>query len=96
LQSYDYGGIATSPQAAIFGEGRMPEAYMPLPDGRKIPVTIRDRSTASSEQSRTGPVYRTEVHVHGVQDVDSFKRSQTQIISSVYNAQSSQRERRRP
>ena len=40
LNTYSSGGIATSPQAAIFGEGSMPEAYVPLPDGRSIPVTI--------------------------------------------------------
>lgn len=40
LQKYASGGIANSPQMAIFGEGSMPEAYVPLPDGRSIPVTM--------------------------------------------------------
>lgn len=40
LKKYSMGGIATSPQLALFGEGRMNEAYVPLPDGRTIPVTI--------------------------------------------------------
>lgn len=40
LNKYAAGGIATSPQLALFGEGRMPEAYVPLPDGRSIPVTM--------------------------------------------------------
>ena len=41
LNRYAGGGIADSPQLAMFGEGRMPEAYVPLPDGRSIPVTMR-------------------------------------------------------
>lgn len=40
LKTYAKGGIATSPQMAIFGEGSMNEAYVPLPDGRTIPVTL--------------------------------------------------------
>lgn len=41
LNTYASGGIANSPQLALFGEGRMPEAYVPLPDGRSIPVTMQ-------------------------------------------------------
>ena len=41
LNAYANGGIANSPQMAIFGEGRMPEAYVPLPDGRSIPVSMK-------------------------------------------------------
>jgi len=41
LRTYARGGIARSPQLAMFGEGSMPEAYVPLPDGRSIPVTMR-------------------------------------------------------
>jgi lambda family phage tail tape measure protein len=40
MKKYANGGIARSPQLALFGEGRMPEAYVPLPDGRSIPVTV--------------------------------------------------------
>ena len=41
LNKYAGGGVASSPQVALFGEGRMPEAYVPLPDGRSIPVQMR-------------------------------------------------------
>lgn len=41
LRAYAGGGIARSPQMALFGEGSMPEAYVPLPDGRSIPVNMR-------------------------------------------------------
>jgi tape measure domain-containing protein len=40
LRKYANGGIANSPQMAMFGEGSMNEAYVPLPDGRSIPVTM--------------------------------------------------------
>ncbi len=41
LNTYANGGIANSPQLAVFGEGRTPEAYVPLPDGRSIPVNVK-------------------------------------------------------
>lgn len=44
LNKYSSGGVANSPQAAIFGEGSKPEAYVPLPDGRSIPVTMSKNS----------------------------------------------------
>jgi lambda family phage tail tape measure protein len=40
LRRYAAGGIANSPQLAMYGEGSRPEAYVPLPDGRSIPVTM--------------------------------------------------------
>ena len=42
LRKYARGGIARTPQLALFGEGSMPEAYVPLPDGRSIPVSFRN------------------------------------------------------
>lgn len=42
LRRYANGGIASSPQLAMFGEGSRPEAYVPLPDGRTIPVTMKN------------------------------------------------------
>jgi phage-related minor tail protein len=39
LNMYAGGGVVNSPQVAIFGEAG-PEAYVPLPDGRSIPVTM--------------------------------------------------------
>lgn len=40
LKTYSSGGIANSPQLALYGEGRKNEAYVPLPDNRTIPVTL--------------------------------------------------------
>jgi len=45
LKRYARGGVANSPQLAMFGEGSTPEAYVPLPDGRSIPVTMRGTSS---------------------------------------------------
>lgn len=53
LNKYANGGIANSPQVALFGEGRMPEAYVPLPDGRTIPVTMQGGATAGSVNNVT-------------------------------------------
>jgi hypothetical protein len=39
LRKYAAGGVARSPQLALYGEAG-PEAYVPLPDGRSIPVTM--------------------------------------------------------
>lgn len=41
LNRYASGGIASTPQLALFGEGSRPEAYVPLPDGRNIPVKMQ-------------------------------------------------------
>ncbi|MFZ9751484.1 MAG: phage tail tape measure C-terminal domain-containing protein, partial [Candidatus Nanopelagicales bacterium] len=48
LKRYATGGIANSPQLAMFGEGSMPEAYVPLPDGRSIPVTMKNGSAGTT------------------------------------------------
>lgn len=52
LNTYSKGGIANSPQMAIYAEDtRMPEAYVPLPDGRSIPVTMSGSPTGNSPVS---------------------------------------------
>lgn len=53
LHSYATGGIASSPQLALFGEGRGPEAFVPLPDGKRIPVAMSGSSSGGSQP----PVY---------------------------------------
>jgi lambda family phage tail tape measure protein len=58
LKTYASGGIANSPQLALFGEGSRPEAYVPLPDGRSIPVTM-------SGGAGGGDVFNISVSVAG-------------------------------
>lgn len=45
LQSFAGGGVASSPTLAMFGEGGGSEAFVPLPDGRRIPVNLQGGGT---------------------------------------------------
>jgi lambda family phage tail tape measure protein len=49
LSKYASGGVARSPQVAIFGEGRVPEAFVPLPDGRNIPVKMEGGGSGAGD-----------------------------------------------
>lgn len=60
LRGYASGGIANSPQLAVFGEGSRPEAYVPLPDGRTIPVTM---SGGAASAMGAGHVFNISVSV---------------------------------
>ena len=55
LRRYAAGGIAGGPQLALFGEGSMNEAYVPLPDGRRIPVKLESTAPAISVTVNTLP-----------------------------------------
>lgn len=55
LRAYSSGGIADSPQLALYGEGRMPEAYVPLPDGRRIPVAMQGGGAANANTAASNP-----------------------------------------
>ena len=57
FKAYAGGGIATAPQLSLFGEAG-PEAYVPLPDGRTIPVTMK--GGASSAASTTNESNTTQ------------------------------------
>jgi len=48
LMKYASGGIASSPQLAMFGEGSRPEAFVPLPDGRRIPVSMQGGGSSTT------------------------------------------------
>jgi len=61
LRGYASGGIANSPQLAVFGEGSRPEAYVPLPDGRTIPVTMSGGAAGTGLGS--GTVFNISVNV---------------------------------
>jgi len=49
LRQYQGGGMATSPQVAVFGEGSTPEAYVPVPAGR-IPVELKTPANSNNKQ----------------------------------------------
>jgi len=46
LRKYAAGGVARSPQLALYGEGSQAEAFVPLPDGRRIPVALEGGAPA--------------------------------------------------
>ncbi len=56
LRTYSAGGIANTPQLAVYGEGKKPEAYVPLPDGRTIPVTMQ----GGGETFTYAPVFQVD------------------------------------
>lgn len=56
LKKYANGGVADKPQVAIYGEGSMAEAYVPLPDGRTIPVTVSGTGAGNSMGKSTSGV----------------------------------------
>lgn len=64
LRTYSGGGIAFTPQTAVFGEGSMPEAYVPLPDGRSIPVTM-DRADTGGAARTVAPSFSASISMQG-------------------------------
>lgn len=56
LKKYAKGGVAKTPQVAIYGEGSGAEAYVPLPDGRSIPVTMSGGQAAGGSRMKTGDI----------------------------------------
>lgn len=74
LRKYSGGGIARSPQLAMFGEGSTPEAYVPVPSGR-IPVEMKGQGMGGSV---------TNVNMTVVaQDAGSFNKSRGQIAAEM-------------
>ena len=67
LNKYAMGGIANSPQLAMFGEGRTPEAFVPLPDGRRIPVSLQGGGG--------GQAITQNLHFHGAAEPAQVKRA---------------------
>lgn len=61
LRKYASGGIANSPQMAMYGEGSLPEAYVPLPDGRRIPVAMNMPQSQSWGGGNSGGALAIEV-----------------------------------
>lgn len=51
LRKYASGGVTNYPQLALFGEGSTPEAFVPLPDGRNIPVKLEGGSGTVVQQT---------------------------------------------
>ncbi len=88
LKAYSNGGIANTPQLALFGEGRMPEAYVPLPDGRTIPVTMKNNQSGTNIvlniENKTGQSIDAS-QISQVTKVDS-EGKKIEIISIIMDA----------
>ena len=79
LKQYANGGIAREPQVAVFGEGSMAEAYVPLPDGRTIPVTLQGQLSggAASAQPAQMPTVNVNVINQSGNNVDAEQTGQS-------------------
>jgi len=58
LRRYSGGGIAHAPQLAMFGEGSVPEAYVPVPSG-KIPVEFAGGPGGGAGGGMTTTIYQS-------------------------------------
>ena len=82
LKKYSQGGIANRPQLALYGEGSKPEAYVPLPDGRRIPVALqgqdkmREVMGAGPAQGATSPVLNMSFQTTNIGGVEYVSREQ--------------------
>jgi hypothetical protein len=82
LKRYSQGGIANRPQLALYGEGSKPEAYVPLPDGRRIPVALqgqdkmREVMGAGPAQGATTPVLNMSFQSTNIGGVEYVSRDQ--------------------
>ena len=81
-QIFGKGGVTDRP--AIFGEAG-PEAAVPLPDGRRIPVDLR------GGQAGGGPIHVT-MNIR-TQDAQSFRRSRQQVMAETASALQRARDR---
>lgn len=82
LKKYAAGGIARSPQVAIYGEGRMPEAYVPLPDGRTIPVTMKGASGDVNVSVQVNMATGQETSTFNGQRAAEFGRAVTAAVKA--------------
>lgn len=82
LKRYSQGGVATRPQLALFGEGSKPEAYVPLPDGRRIPVALqgkdkmREAMGAGPTQGASSPVLNMSFQTTKIGGTEYVSREQ--------------------
>ncbi|WP_251569587.1 hypothetical protein [Parasutterella muris] len=84
LRKYASGGVANSPQLALFGEGSMPEAFVPLPDGRSIPVSFRNNSGVS--ETAGGNQISIVINVNNTSTTSSSESSSTDATQASKDA----------
>jgi hypothetical protein len=87
LRKYADGGIANSPQLAMYGEAG-PEAYVPLPDGRSIPVTLNTQGQGgggAAPNVQVNVINQTSTSVNAAQGQPRFDGQQL-ILDVVLTA----------
>lgn len=82
------GGIATGMQFAMFGEGSQPEAFVPLPDGKTIPVTMKSMGQPANVSvpitiNVANQVPGTEVRTERSTGADGRQQIDMMIIQTV-------------
>ncbi|HVI92271.1 MAG TPA: phage tail length tape measure family protein [Dongiaceae bacterium] len=77
IRAYSAGGVTSTPQLAMFGEGSTPEAYVPVPSGR-IPVEIRNFQPAQAANSNGERQLVVHFNFQTAAAVDAFNRSPSQ------------------
>lgn len=87
IRTYSTGGIARSPQLAMFGEGSTPEAYVPVPSGR-IPVEMRGHGGSAGGNRTINTTFNVSTP-----NADSFRRSQPQIMARAARQMNRQSQR---
>lgn len=87
LRKYAAGGIARSPQLALYGEAG-PEAYVPLPDGRSIPVTMSGTGGAVATPVTVNVINQSGTAVSAQQGQPRFdgKQMVLDIVLSAANS----------
>lgn len=87
FKAYSTGGIANKPQLAMFGEGSTPEAYVPLPDGRSIPVTMKAEGTNNVKaQSAPAPEVKVVVNNMPGQNAEVSRDNQGNLTIDIVRA----------
>lgn len=81
LRKYARGGIANTPQVAIYGEGSTNEAYVPLPDGRRIPVAMDGQP-----QPQTSFNYNIAAGVTRAELLRAMETVRAQTLNDVYKS----------
>lgn len=81
VKNYARGGVARSPQLAVFGEGRQAEAFVPLPDNRSIPVTLNGGYGAGAQQ------VTLNVYAWDSKDAARGLMEQRETLQSIFTAQ---------
>ena len=85
LRKYANGGVASGPQLALYGEGSMSEAYVPLPDGRSIPVTISGGNASTDSSGDQNINISIVVNQDGSESKSSSSSADTGAWSEMAN-----------